>query len=162
MLLLFKTTGWESHIHPMTSQFYPTCSYTLPLPRRNGSRTERKWIKSKLKKVNINLNLIKFKMLINPNWRLSKDHNLWSLCIHSTGDFSRCIVCSCKPHSNGINYKKNFLVMTLITILSFYLQGLLVTHLMVTLFCKCLGLLKLMRHCISSLYKSFFFMSESY
>ena len=46
--------------------------------------------------------------------------------------------------------------MTLITILSFYLQGLLVTHLMVTLFCKFLGLLKLMRHCMSSLYKSFF------
>ena len=53
--------------------------------------------------------------------------------------------------------------MTLITILSFYLQGLLVTHLMVTLFCTFLGLLKLMRHCMSSLYESFFFlMSESY
>lgn len=53
--------------------------------------------------------------------------------------------------------------MTLITILSFYLQGLLVTHLMVTLLCKFLGLLKLMRHCMSSFYKSFFFlMSESY
>lgn len=47
--------------------------------------------------------------------------------------------------------------MTLITILSFYLQGLLVIHLMVTLFYKFLGLLKLMRHCMSSLYKSFFF-----
>lgn len=161
MLLLFKTIGWGSHIHPMTSQFYPTCSYTLPLPRRNGSRTERKWIKSKFKKVNINLNLIKLKMLINPNWRLSKDHNLWSLCIHSTAHFSRCIVCSCKPHSNGINYKK-LPCNDSDHYLSFYLQGLLVTHLMVTLFCTFLGLL-LMRHCMSSFYKSFFFlMSESY
>ena len=32
--------------------------------------------------------------------------------------------------------------MTLITILSFYLQGLLVTHLMVTLFCTFFGTLK--------------------